>query len=69
MAFTVFPNQEGVGVLPFFCHSHSPEHVADRANQAGFDVISMEEHIHEHQYGEAVPGLVVVLRKRGGAQA
>lgn len=64
MAFTVFPNQEGIGVLPFFCHSHSPAHIRDRAEGAGFDVVSIEEHIHEYQHGKAIPGLVVVLRKR-----
>ena len=66
MAFTVFPNTEkdGIGVLPFFCHSHSPEHIRDRAARAGFDVISIEEHTHEYHDDKPVPGLVVVLRLR-----
>jgi predicted TPR repeat methyltransferase len=64
MAFTVFPNTDGgVGVLPFFCHAHSPEHIRERAKDAGFEVVSIEEDVHEYHGDKPVPGLVVVLRK------
>lgn len=69
MAFTVFPAQEGqkLQVLPFNCHGHSPEHIREAAAAAGFDVVSIDQQIHEYHKDEPQPGLVVVLRKHEGA--
>ena len=70
-SFTVFPALEGnkVQVLPFNCHGHSPEHIRERAEETGFETISVDRQTHEYHKDEPQPGLVVVLRKRGGTGA
>jgi predicted TPR repeat methyltransferase/Flp pilus assembly protein TadD len=65
MAFTAFPHRgEGVAMLPFSCHAHSEGHIRERADAAGFDVVSIAEDIHEHQEGKPVTGLIVLLQRR-----
>jgi predicted TPR repeat methyltransferase len=69
--FTLFPNPDpaafAVGSLHGFaeggCYFHGKDYVAQRAAQAGFDVLRTAEEIHEFTDGKPVTGLVVTLRR------
>lgn len=65
VVFTVFPFEgDGFGMLSFYCHGHSKPHIRARADAAGFDVISIEEDIHEYQPSGPMNAFAVVLRRR-----
>jgi predicted TPR repeat methyltransferase len=44
--------------------SHSESHIRSTAEEAGFDVLSLEEGFLRYEYGEPVTGFSVMLKKR-----